>query len=63
MKPGRRRNYKAKTPKEIADQFREWQRLRIKITKGELATAVDVETKVEGNDRSPRKPGGSKRLH
>ncbi len=52
MKLGRRRYYKAKTPKEIADQFREWQRLRIKVTKGKLAAAIDFETKVEGNDRS-----------
>jgi hypothetical protein len=66
MKPPRRRPVqKAKTPKDIADQFREWQQLRIKVTKTELAAAqremADVGTKVEGNGHSPRKPGGRSR--
>jgi hypothetical protein len=65
--PRRQPIQKAKTPKDIADQFREWQKLRIKVSKAELAAAqratADVETKGEGNGRSQRKPGGSKRLH
>jgi hypothetical protein len=61
MKPSRRRSIqKAKTPKDIADQFREWQELRIKVSKAELVAAQDktapVEPKVNGNGHSPRKP-------
>jgi uncharacterized membrane protein len=69
MKSGRRRQIiqKAKAPKDLAGQFREWQELRAKVLKAELAAArratVDVETEVEGNDRSPQKSGSSKRPH
>lgn len=31
--PRRRPIQKAETPKDIADQFREWQKLRIKVSK------------------------------
>jgi hypothetical protein len=51
---------KAKTPKDLADQFREWQELRAKVSKAELAAAqskaASVETKVKGNGRKPPKP-------
>jgi hypothetical protein len=68
MKSGRRRRIqKAKTPNDLAAQFREWQELRIKVSKAELAIAqratADDETKVEGNGRSPRKPTGRGRTH
>ena len=64
MKSGRRRRIqKAKTPNDLAAQFREWQELRIKVSKAELAIAQDDETKVEGNGRSPRKPTGRGRTH
>jgi hypothetical protein len=53
MKPShRRRVKKAKTPKDIADQFRELQKLRIEVMEAELAaaqTVVDVDKQVEEN--------------
>jgi hypothetical protein len=63
MKLGqRRRIQKANEPKDLAAHFREWQELRIKVSKAELEAAqratADVETKVQGNGRSPRKPAG-----
>jgi hypothetical protein len=63
MKSGRRRPiHKAKTPKDIADQFRKWQKLRIKVSVAELAIVqkktASVEPKVTGNGHSPRKPNG-----
>jgi hypothetical protein len=66
MKSGRRRPIqKAKTPKDIADQFREWQVLRAKVAKAELAAAqsktASVEMKSKGNGHGPRKPTGRSR--
>jgi hypothetical protein len=66
--PRRRPTRKAKaTPKDLAAHFREWQELRIKVSKAEFAaaqrSAADVEKKVEGNGRSPRKPTGHGRTH
>jgi hypothetical protein len=57
MKPSRRRHIdKVNTPKDIADQFRELQKLRIKVSEAEIAAAqkkaVDVETQVEGSVHS-----------
>jgi hypothetical protein len=57
MKPSHRRHpEKANAPKDIADQFRELQKLRIKVSKAELAAAqkraVDGKTPVKGNDQS-----------
>jgi hypothetical protein len=68
MKPPRRRSIqKAKRPKDIADQFREWQELRIKVSKAELAPAQDktasVEPKAKGNGHNLRKPTGRSRTH
>jgi hypothetical protein len=58
--PRRRPIQKSKTPKDIADQFREWQELRAKVSKAELAAAqnktASIETKVRGNGHGPRKP-------
>jgi len=59
MKPSHRRHpEKANAPKDIADQFRELQKLRTKVSKAELAAAqkhaADGETSVKGND--PGKP-------
>jgi len=65
MKPGRRRKIeKAKTPKDIADQFREWQKLRVEVSKAELAAAKRkaAEPKIEGNGGA-RKPTGHSRTH
>jgi hypothetical protein len=61
MKARRRRPIqKAKTPKDLADQFRQWQKLRAKISKAELGAAqarqLPSETKVKGNGRKPPKP-------
>jgi hypothetical protein len=61
MKSSRRRPIqKAKTPKDLADQFREWQELRAKVSKGDLAAAQNqkapIETKSKENGQSPRKP-------
>jgi hypothetical protein len=66
--PRRRPTRKAKaTPEELAAHFREWQELRIKVSEAELAAArtaeADVETKVEGDGRSSRKPRGRGRMH
>jgi hypothetical protein len=66
MKPSRRRHIeKANTPKDIADQFRELQKLRIKVSEAELAAvqekAVDVETQVEGDGHS--QPIGRSQTH
>jgi hypothetical protein len=63
MKSGRRRPIKkAKTPKNIADQFREWQELRIRVSEAELAAAQNRtagdETKSRGNGHTRRKPSG-----
>jgi hypothetical protein len=68
MKPPRRRPIQmAKTPKDIADQFREWQELRIKVSKAELAAAQNktgsVASKAKGNCRGLRKPSGRSRAH
>jgi hypothetical protein len=56
----RRTIQKAKTPKDIADQYMEWQELRAKVSKAELAAAqskaASVETKVKGNGGKPPKP-------
>jgi hypothetical protein len=58
MKSGRRRPIqKAKTPKDLADQFRELQELRVKVSAAELAAQsrpVSVEPKVTGRGRRPR---------
>ena len=58
--PRRRPIQKGKTPKDIADQFREWQELRAKVSKAELAAAqnktASIETKVKGNGHGQRKP-------
>ena len=65
MKSGRRME-KAKTPKDLAALFREWQELRIKVSEAELAAvqeATATETKVEGNGRKPRKSAGRGRTH
>jgi len=65
--PRRRPIQKGKTPKDIADQFREWQELRAKVSKAELAAAqnktASVETKVKGNGHSSKKPSGRSRTH
>jgi hypothetical protein len=57
----RRRIEKTNTAKDIADQFGELQKLRIKVLEAELAAAqkaVDVEKQVEKNGKN--KPiGGS----
>jgi hypothetical protein len=67
MKSGRRPIQKAKTPKDSADQFREWQELRIKVSEAELTAAqnktASVETKVKGNGHTARKPSGRSRPH
>jgi hypothetical protein len=54
MKSGHRRRLdKANTPRDLVNQFRELQELRIKVQKAELATAkkkaVDAETQAERN--------------
>jgi hypothetical protein len=60
MKSGRRRPIqKAITPKGIADQFRDLQKLQAKVSQAELADAqkkASVETKVKGNGGSPPGP-------
>jgi hypothetical protein len=61
MKPPRRRpTRKAKTPKDIADQFREWRELRAKVSKAEVAATqnktASVKTKAKGNGHNRRKP-------
>jgi hypothetical protein len=56
--PRRRPNRKAKTPKDLATQFLEWQKLRVEVSKAELAGAQKAtadETKVEGNGPQPAK--------
>jgi hypothetical protein len=60
--PRRRPIQKAKTPKDVADQFREWWELRIKVSRAELA-AQNKTADVEANGRSPRKPTGRSRTH
>jgi len=65
MKPGRRRQIeKTKTPKDIAEQFREWQKLRVEVSKAELAAAKRkaAGAKIEGNGGA-RKPTGRSRTH
>jgi hypothetical protein len=55
MKPGRRHLEKANTPKDLVDQFRELLKLRIKVSKAELAVAqkkaVEADTRVEEKRR------------
>jgi len=50
----------SKNAKDLADQFRQWQKLRAKVSKAELgaaqATRLPSETKVKGNGRKPPKP-------
>jgi hypothetical protein len=62
---GRPTNPKAKTPKDIADQFRELQELRAKVSKAELAAsqskAASIETKVKGNGSKLPKPATRRR--
>lgn len=43
MKSGRR-NENTNSPKDLADQFRELQKLRIKVSKAELAAAQEKPT-------------------
>jgi hypothetical protein len=63
----RRRIQKAHEPKDLATQFREWQELRIKVSKAELEAAqratADVETKVQENSRTRRKPNPRGRMN
>ena len=61
MKSGqRRRIQKDSEPKDLAARFQEWQELRIKVAKAELAAArratVDAEANVDGNSQRSRKP-------
>lgn len=56
MKPAHRRRLdKANKPKDLWDQFRELQKLRLKVLRAELEAGqkktVDVETRVGGNGR------------
>ena len=45
---------KAKTPKDIADQYRELQELRAKVSKAERATAQSKAVSVENKDPDAR---------
>jgi hypothetical protein len=61
MKTGqRRRIQKESEPKDLAARFQEWQELRIRVAKAELAAArratADGEANGDGNNQSSRKP-------
>jgi hypothetical protein len=55
MKSGRRNLEHANSPKDLVDQFRELQKLRIKVSKAELAAAQEkspgVNTQTDGSSR------------
>lgn len=55
MKSARRNLENANSPKDLADQFRELQKLRIKVSKAEHAAAQEkaasVETPIDGSRR------------
>ena len=65
MKPSRKHIEKAKTPKDLVDQFRELLKLRLKVSKAELAAskrkAVDVDKHVE--EKRFGKPINRSRTH
>jgi hypothetical protein len=56
--PCRRPIRKAKTPKDLAAQFLEWQKLRAEVSKAEFAAAQRPTRVVEGSREKPNNPNG-----
>jgi hypothetical protein len=56
--PRRRPIRKAKTPKDLATQFLEWQNLRAEVSKAELAAAQRPTSIVEQSRKKPDNPNG-----
>jgi hypothetical protein len=56
--PRRRPIRKAKTPKDLATQFLEWQKLRAEVSKAERAAAHRPTRIVERSRKKPDNPNG-----
>ena len=56
--PRRRPIRKAKTPKDLATQFLEWQKLRAEVSKAELAAAQRPSRIYEQSRKPPNNPNG-----
>jgi hypothetical protein len=56
--PRRRPIRKVKTPKDLATQFLEWQKLRAEVSKAELSAAQRATRIIERSRKKPNNPNG-----